>query len=330
MPCATVHLHLADRILDHWESRPGRAPFPASHPGFRSAFLHGSLAPDMGFVPGVDRFVSELAHYHAPADLTRGLFRRVRTPEAQAFAWGWASHVIGDVILHPMVGRAVGERIHGDREIRMNAEEDLPTHVGMEVGLDLALLDRLDRISPPPPTPFFRDGDVELLSGALEDTYGLSWAPRPLRESHRRAVRLTAWWPTAIGTLARAEARGWGPSGMTGAAVRMVRGVGRSLARADSALRGFLRPLPPPSWLVDRVLALGDEIPERMDELVAMGPETMENRNLETGEEAGPGRGHPPSDAVAARVERLRDADPSSTSGPGPGPSRTVSGTPHW
>jgi hypothetical protein len=115
MPCATIHLHLADRILSHWEERPRLAPFPVGEPALRDAFLHGTLAPDMGFVPGVDRFLSDLAHYIAPAELTRSLLRGARTPREEAFAWGWAGHVVGDVVLHPMVGRAVGERLLGDR-----------------------------------------------------------------------------------------------------------------------------------------------------------------------------------------------------------------------
>jgi hypothetical protein len=86
-----------------------------------------------------------------------------------------------------MVGRAVGERLLGDRDRRMDAVEDPSAHVGMEVGLDLALLERVPDVSRPPAAPFFRGGDVRLLAAALERTYGLPWSPHHLLLNHRRA-----------------------------------------------------------------------------------------------------------------------------------------------
>jgi hypothetical protein len=310
MPCATVHLHLSDRILARWKADPGSAPFAVSDPSLRRAFLHGAMAPDMGFVPGVDRFVSELAHYVDPAGLTRSLFRQARTPDEQAFAWGWASHVLGDVFLHPRVGKAVGERIHGDRERRMNAEEDLPTHVGLEVGLDLALLDRIPGISSLPPEPFLDRRNERLLGGALEATYKLSWDPGELVRSHRRAVLLTALWPRAIRLTAEAPSRSGLLRKATEPVLTLVRSLGRRLSGSDSPMRGFLTPLEPPGWLVDSVLAFGDEIPDLLARLVREGLEALENRNLETGEPAGPGRGHPPSDRAAGRLRARRGSAP--------------------
>jgi hypothetical protein len=268
------------------------------------------MAPDMGFVPGVDRFVSELAHYVDPAGLTRSLFRRARTPAEEAFAWGWASHVLGDTVLHPEVGRAVGERVHGDRQRRMNAEEDLATHVGMEVGLDLALLDRTPGIPTLPSRPFLGRGNAGFLAGALEATYELSWNCGELVRSHRRAVLLTALWPRAIRLSAEPPSR---PGFFRRAAepgLALIRGLGRRLSGGDSPFRGFLTPLEPPGWLVDSVLAFGNEIPEFLGHLVREGPEAMENLNLETGEPAGPRRGHPPSDRAAERLEALRRRSP--------------------
>jgi hypothetical protein len=306
MPCATVHLHLSDRILARWKADPGSAPFAASDPPLRLAFLHGAMAPDMGFVPGVDRFVSELAHYVDPAELTRNLFRRARTPGEKAFAWGWASHVLGDVVLHPEVGRAVGERVLSNRERRMNAEDDLPTHVGMEVGLDLALLDRTPGISSLPSHPFLGRRNAGFLAGALEATYELSWNCGELVRSHRRAVLLTALWPRAIRLSVERPSR---PGLLRRAAepgLALIRGLGRRLTGGDSPLRGFLTPLEPPRWLVDSVFAFGEEIPDLLGRLVREGPQALENRNLETGEPAGAGRGHPPSDRAAERLKALR------------------------
>ncbi len=320
MPCAATHLHLADRILSHWEGSPERAPFPPGHRELREAFVHGVIAPDMGFVPGVDRFVSDLAHYSSPADLTRRLVDGARGMRQEAFAWGWASHVIGDVVLHPMVGCAVGERLYGDRERRMDAIEDLATHVGMEVGLDLALLRSHSAESVPPPNPFFLGADVRHLVDALQGTYGLEWSPHRLLQEHRRAVELTALWPFALRTLARGGAPEARPGGRGGRIVAALTGFVGRLSPGGTPLRGFLRPLDPPGWLVKTVLRFGDEILERMDELVQEGPGRLENRNLETGEVSGPGRGHLPSDWIAAEL-RIRSTGRESLSlRPGPAP----------
>jgi hypothetical protein len=264
----------------------------------------------MGFVPGIDRFVSELAHYVDPADLTRSLFRQARTPDEQAFAWGWASHVLGDVFLHPGVGRAVGERLHGDRKRRMNAEEDLPTHVGMEVGLDLALLDRIPGIPSPPPDPFLDRTNGRFLGEALRATYKLPWDPAELVRNHRRAVFLTSLWPRAIRLAAEGPSRPGLFRRATEPGLSVVRILGRRVAGGDSPLRGFLTPLEPPKWLVDSVLTFGEELPDILNRLVREGPQALENRNLETGEPAGPGRGHPPSDRAAERLRARRRTAP--------------------
>ena len=305
MPCAVTHLFLADRILGHWSDVPDRAPFPVENPELRDAFLHGTMAPDMGFVPGVDRFVSELAHYVQPGELTKNLFREARSGREEAFAWGWASHVLGDVALHPLVGRAVGERLHGDRGLRMNAEEDLPTHVGMEVGLDIRLLLSGVRAEAPPRRPFFRSDEAPLLGRALSATYGLNWKRPTLLTGHRRAVALLKWWPLALRSMGYGGAPAGRPKGVWGRLVGATVSSARAVSGRKSAMRGFLDPILPPHWLVEEVHRFGDEIRERMDALAALGPEALEDRNLETGEPAGVGRGHPPSDRTALRLTSL-------------------------
>jgi hypothetical protein len=183
--------------------------------------------------------------------------------------------------------------------------EDPSAHVGMEVGLDLALLERVPDVSRPPAAPFFRGGDVRLLAAALERTYGLPWSPHHLLLNHRRAVRLTALWPRAMGVLGMAWSANGAARGPAGTLIALVQRSGRTLSRRNLALRGFLGPLSPPSWLMEGVLSFGGEIPGRMDELVRAGPDALEDRNLETGEAAGPGLGHAASDQ-AARELRLR------------------------
>jgi hypothetical protein len=295
MPCATIHLHLADRVFESWQRSPGLAPFTPDRPGIREAFLHGALAPDMGFVPGVDRFLSELSHYHSSGDLCRTLLGSAGSEEQTAFAWGWITHVMGDVALHPLVGRACGERLLGDRDRRLNAAEDLPTHVGMEVGLDIVFLEREPTISLPPTTPVLTPKGVGHVTGALKRTYGIAWTPERVLADHRRAVHLTAWWPHALRRIARG-------SRLTRAAVGSL----RSFAGPRSALAGFLRPIRPPQWIIDEVTEYARDFPERVQEQLESGLASIRNMNLETGTDERDSEDHPGQAEARQRLHERR------------------------
>ncbi|TVP53474.1 MAG: hypothetical protein EA351_15360 [Gemmatimonadales bacterium] len=307
MPCATTHLHLADRVLSEWRRHPDRSPLRLTLGGVngsdpvRLAFLHGSLAPDMGFVPGTHRLISELAHYVTPVTLTRALLVEARTPEEVAFAWGWASHVLGDVVLHPLVGRAVGERVRGDRSVRMDAAEDVQTHVSLEVGLDMTLLGK-SPISPPPADTFFHSRSIAFLGRALEGCYGVGWDGPILLRSHRRAVGLTRWWPRTLGILARGR---WGRGpGRWGLGPPLE--TARRLVSAGSPIRGFLGPIQPQPWVVSEVMERAHAFPDDFQRWVDGGLAGVPDLNLETGEVAGAGRGHPASDEALRKLDALR------------------------
>jgi hypothetical protein len=304
MPCATVHMELSRRILRGWRDDPSTAPVPVEDPRVEEAFLHGAMGPDMGFIPGAERLVSELAHYLRPGDLARSLLRGAASPLEEAFAWGWASHVLGDVELHPVVGRAVGEFLYGDRDRRVDAAENVEAHVSLEVGLDLWLHHRAGTLPRPPAIPHFRDSRIRHLARALEETYPLAWDGAGLLRTHLRATRLTAWWPRALEALALR--RGKAPGGTGVAPFRWMLDGARRMTREGSAARGFLGVQIPPVWVMEEVEERMEGFELRFQALVDSGLDAMENRNLETGDLAGPGRGHPASDAVAERVDRLR------------------------
>lgn len=320
MPCATIHLLTAGRALEEIPS--GSLPFPTDDPECRSAFLHGALAPDMGFIPGTERFVSELSHYVRTGDLARTLLRHAGDLKEAAFAWGWVTHLVTDLELHPRVGHAVGERATGDRSVRMNAAEDLPAHVGTEVGLDLHFLTRDRSIPRPPARAAFDPVSIEYLAGALEETYGIPFHRARLLETHSKAVRMTARWPRALQVLE------WG-RGVAGEAARGLRGwlgrtaagTGARLVRPGGAAEGFFRPLRPPAWLVSDVESLARDFPGRMAALAAGGMDSLLNHNLETGAPEGAPVPHPDAERTARRLNRLRSGggDPRLAPGEGPG-----------
>ena len=300
MPCATVHLLVADLAWARWE-RGTPPPFPVSSET-RHAFLHGSLAPDLGFIPGVDRIVSELAHYHRPADLARSLMSRAESDTQRAFAWGWVAHVLGDVEIHPLVGRAVGERIHGRRDRRMNAAEDVETHVSVEVGLDMTIRRRGRSISPPPSRPLYDAQTVGWIAEALEAVYAVRWTTPELAAWHRTAVLRTKRWPLALGLLSqgagewKAQGRRW---------VRPVLGALERVSRPGTPARGFLSPRRPPPWVLEEFDEAVQRVLEQLDEASRAGIEDLPNRNLESGAYQDGGDPHPEASAVRRRLETL-------------------------
>ncbi|MEX2531300.1 MAG: zinc dependent phospholipase C family protein [Gemmatimonadota bacterium] len=294
MPCATVHMLLAREVMTGWNDDPRAAPVRLDTPQMRGAFLHGAMAPDMGFVPGTERLFSEAVHYLRPADLTRELLARARSKEEEAFGWGWATHVVGDVRIHPLVGRAVGERLFGDRELRVDATFDEETHVSLEVGLDIALL-RGERNVPPPATGVFlrNPGGASPLREALTATYGVEWDEQRIVEDHGRAARMTRWWPRALALLPLRP-----PAGEP----RIVSKALQRGLRRGTAMRGFFAPETPQGWFLEAVQREIAEFRERFQSLVRSGLLEMENLNLETGEPTGAGRGHPATDAVDLKL----------------------------
>lgn len=308
MPCAAIHLKLAGTTWDAWESGRLSQPFGLTE-HTRFAFLHGSLAPDLGFVPGVERIVSELVHYLRPADMSRALLAGAGTDEEAAFAWGWVTHVLGDVLLHPRVGCAVGEELYRDRSRRVNAIDDVETHVSIEVGLDAWVLSReRDTIPAPPPRPFFNRTSAGFLGAALKQVYGLDFASDALARWHQIAVRRTRRWPSALRALARTYPL---VPGQRPARVDLGAGivrVMRTFTRPGSAASGFFRPRPAPEWLVQAVDEETGGFVDRLRPLVDQGLETLENRNLESGEPESDD--HPETRRVRQRVDAIRAAGP--------------------
>ena len=128
MPQPALHLLLAMQTVERWRSSPD-APFDVHDDAAVNAFLHGSLAPDMGNFPGGNAALARLVHTRRTGDLCRVLLARAVTQQELAFACGWLAHIIADVLVHPLVNDEV------DRRHRRVAE--LVEHVRVEVGIDV-------------------------------------------------------------------------------------------------------------------------------------------------------------------------------------------------
>ncbi len=307
MPCAGIHMHLAGRVLEALDASPGDVPFSLRSPGDREWFLHGAVAPDWGYVPGVDRFFSELSHYVRTADLARALLEMAATERESAFAWGWATHVLGDIEIHPVVGRACGERLFGDRNLRLNSAVDVSTHVALEVGLDIVFLDRHRRTPPPPPRPVFDRDTISLVVRALRATYAIDWDPEALLQAHRRATRLTAGWPRALSVLGRGRGViGNGRRSVTTRVLGAAVGAAALASRAGTPMSGFFAPVRPPDWMLDEVETIGDGFADRFREAISERLASLPNHNLESGVADGLGIHHPAAAETRSRLDAVR------------------------
>ena len=279
MPGIIVHTLLGARVLDRWRADPTAAPFPASDDALRATFLSGCMGPDMGMYPGGDTLFSDLAHYVKSGELARTLVREARTDPQRAFAWGWATHVLADALIHPLVNLAAGDARGGGP---LTYADDPGLHLAVEVGADGCQFDRW-RQTDMPRLPHLPGGTVEYLGDAYRKVYG----PAIQHRSVRTSVAAWARWhrfSVALGGAASAKlyGRARGRHGLYGwarVAVKLYTGV----CSRGSVLHALTHPLAPSARaeaLIDRSVA---EFPDRFAELQRGMLESLPDYNLDTG-----------------------------------------------
>ncbi len=283
MPSVTVHVHLARRVLEALERRPRIAPFDASRPELVNAFLQGSFGPDLGYMPGGHRPLSDLAHCLYSGDLTRALLERSQTPEARAFSWGWVTHVLADVFIHPIVGCAVGELVYGSPSHFADGDKHPVAHVRVEAGLDAIYAERHPELRRLRFDPALTASEIDVLVDAFDMTYGVTPDRTHFTRSHRvagrraeqglRLAHFTArLLPTHVKPLRAWLDRQLGP----------VSWLRSKLGSRHVAL-GYVLPVLPPLWFLDAVRDVEENFVEFFEEQVACSAQSLSNANLDTG-----------------------------------------------
>lgn len=314
MPGCAVHLLLATRALERWRGGQGVPPFPISDAGCAGAFHAGCLGPDIGYYPGCDPMLAHLAHYLSAVDLVRALVRRAPDDRSRAFAWGWATHVLADVWIHPLVNRGVG-RLHGRGGPEgLTYAEDPVLHIRVELGLDAYYAGTGEWPMRIRPTFPLEPGGVDFVAEAYDETYRIRLDRRRLRASFRTASLLLPgmlayerWLAPAM----RRDAGGRGPLPPSGAALAML-GAASWLLPNGSAVRGLLRPCPPPAKLIDEVESVMAQFAARFHLHSERGLVDLPPLNLDTGMEEGDDPEYPLSLSALRSLERLRGRIPSS------------------
>ena len=285
MPSVTLHMHLAGQVLEAWQAAPSSAPFPPRHPRFVNAFRQGAFGPDLGYLPGGPRVLSDLAHCVRSGDLTRTLVVSARTPLERAFAWGWVTHVLADRMIHPWVGRAVGEVLTGRRTF-VDGNQAQATHVRVETGLDAHYARLHPELSGLRMDPVFDARSILYMTRAYRDTYGLGVAPGVLLSAHRATVRMSAQGLALTGLMARM----WVPrpaSWASGALRWGIEGL-REIMEGRFGIRplalAYLSPIPPARWFVAGVEGIARRFSRQVLAQQHAGIGTLGNFNLDTGE----------------------------------------------
>jgi hypothetical protein len=148
------------------------------------------MGPDFGYYPGGDQTFADLAHDLCAADLARTLIRTAPDSRARAFAWGWATHVLADAVVHPVINREAARRSGQEVGEGLTYADAPGTHVRVEIGVD-AFYSR-DRHVPEQPWPAapLDQSAVAWLATAYDVTYQIRIDRNRLLATQWCALRL--------------------------------------------------------------------------------------------------------------------------------------------
>lgn len=300
MPGVALHIVLADRALARWREGAATAPFDIDDPAALAAWRHGAVGPDIGYFPGGDRILSDLAHCVRTGALARTLLATARSRVERAFALGWLTHYLGDASIHPLIGRAVGELLTGSRETFVDGSSDLLAHLRVEMGLDAWYALGHPEVFRCRPAPSLGADAVAWLMRAYGRTYG---AHLP-EEMFVRSLRISS---LRVGqALLGVRLLG----GLIGPAPRpAVRALRAALAVAYRGFRStslaFLNPVPPPRWLLEEVTAAVGAHTRAFVRHVTGDAAELDAVNLDTGRPLAAEKGHLGTRRALDALDRL-------------------------
>ena len=276
MPGHVLHVEIASRI---------RHLLPEGDE-VSDALYCGALAPDMGMLPGGDRLMTDLAHYHYTGRLARALVAEAVSGVERAYAWGWLTHLLADSGLHPQINRAAGDRPW---------DESPTAHMQVEFGIDH------HRLANVPALGGIRIGTVpgsKLVTHAYRDTYGLVVAPELVSRSHR--------------SLAAAQ-RLLFRLGGNPARLATVRWIGSRFP--NSIVQAATNPSSPTATLLEEVALFLRSIESRFESMVSEDLDGLPDYNLDTGQVAGESDDYPLAVAARDRLRRRLEVQRPATSG---------------
>lgn len=271
MPQPIFHLYLAEYVQEY-------IPLP-DRPATRNAFLHGAIAPDVGFFPGAPKRWSTVVHHWRTADMCRAMLGSATTDAERAFVWGWVTHLLADALLHPIINRWCVQQLG----IGSSMAEQLRLHVQLEIGIDVMHVTAVKRVGVPTFRSMFEESSVSFLTNAYEKTYALHVDSRAVLKAHRNLERLTRQLLELELVMAGAA-----ETTLTAVPNRVALNVLRTAAAVSSGPRSlvtaFLQPVLPPLELGLHFRDQLDKFARWFAECVATELQVLPNLDLDTGQ----------------------------------------------
>ena len=278
MPHFALHVLLANRVL---ETEAGGDPRLADSQAV-NAYLHGAIGPDMGYFPGGDDLFSATAHLVRSGDLARAMAATAATPEQHAFALGWQTHMLGDVLVHPLINQAAVELLERDRQAA-TASWQRNAHIRVELGLDAVYIARRPALARTRLRPFFTPRTASWIAAAFDEVHGVGPTPAHLLKSHLQVVRLQQPLLLLGRLIATSRRRGHPLNGLIRHTLLASRRLAAGRLGADSSAAGFLTPVRPAGGVVRTVDAIVEEFPTAFAAFSRLLLEGEMNYCLETG-----------------------------------------------
>jgi hypothetical protein len=280
MPGVTLHFVLADRALHAWRTHASAPPFDLDDPLALNAFYHGAVGPDLGYFPGGDPLLSDLAHCVRSGTLTRQLIASARTARERAFAWGWLTHFLADEAIHPIIGRGVGELLTGCRDHFMDGASNLLAHLRVEMGLDAWHAERAAVVRRRRLKDVFGSQEIHFLVRAYEATYEVAMDAASFLRSHRTTTRRVG---QTLGTIRVVAALMDGSGLPVPSALRRFLRAAYDRRALQSVGLAYLNPVHPSDWLLEEVdTALRSHTARFMEHFLG-GVRDLKDVNLDTG-----------------------------------------------
>lgn len=310
MPSVAVHFLLASNVLRECADLAELQP---NDDAFVNAFLNGAVGPDMGYYPGGDPFITDLAHYIRSADLMRALQAEAKTATEVAYALGWMTHVMADVDLHPIVNQGVGQLLNGSREPAIAYETSPVAHVRVELGLDAYAQRYYDaKVSTPTRPAFNGPEDVGFVQRAYAHVYDLVLSNETLLRSHKATI-------ARVPLLMRINRIISRRTRISDALFLSAAYLPLKLLTAVGSRRGIAygatHTVRPDAWMRDELHSYVDSFVDRFRAMLTGGIEDYVNHNLDTG---AVDSGEPTYEMARTTTRRLADLRATASQGSRP------------
>jgi hypothetical protein len=274
MPQPALHLLLARQTLERWRGLAS-PPFDLDDADAVNAFLHGSLAPDMGNFPGGSTALAHLVHTQRTGEVQRALFNMASTGPERAFAHGWLTHVIADALIHPLINADAARRTR-------DGQATIVEHVRVEVGIDVAFCWQHAALDGLRLLPAFDRISYQFLADTLNSVVAADVSPARLAQMERGLVMFShgaLHFATSVARqLCWQEGGDRVPLGST-----FLWHTALRLSPRDSLVNAYLRPHVPDPQLLTRTENAVRTFEAMLDEFVADKAESLPDYNLEDG-----------------------------------------------